>query len=55
MHIPGRVNAITSTVLPEEIPIGDINNNNDNLTTSYFGGESLVSLTQELVRRVPVS
>ena len=41
--IPGRVTAISPLLLPEEIPINsDIINNNDNLITSYSGGESLV-------------
>ena len=46
--IPGRVTAISPLLLPEEIPINcDIINNNDNLITSYSGGESLVPLAQE--------
>ena len=54
--IPGRVTAISPLLLPEEIPINsDIINNNDNLITSYSGGESLVPLAQELVCRVSVS
>ena len=53
--IPGRVTAISPILPPEEIPINsDIINNNDNLITSYFGGESLVPLAQELVCRVSV-
>ena len=45
--IPGRVTAFSPILLPEEIPIDCDINNNDNLNSSYSGGESLVPLAQE--------
>ena len=45
--IPGRVTAISPIFPSDEIPIDCDINNNDNLNTSYSGGESLVPLAQE--------